>query len=80
MPAEVKRKIEEAFRRNAEVDAQHITVEASDGELGAEGIRPHLGRAPGGATGGLVCPGRDQGRQPDHDRDLGTGSDGNSVA
>ena len=33
MPAEVKRKIEEAFRRNAEVDAQHITVEASGGEL-----------------------------------------------
>ena len=33
MPAEVKRQIEEAFRRNAEVDAQHITVEASDGEL-----------------------------------------------
>ena len=32
-PAEVKRKIEEAFRRNAEVDAQHITAEASDGEL-----------------------------------------------
>jgi len=33
VPAEVKRKIEDAFRRNAEVDAQHITVEASDGEL-----------------------------------------------
>lgn len=33
LPAEVKRKIEDAFRRNAEVDAQHITVEASDGEL-----------------------------------------------
>jgi osmotically-inducible protein OsmY len=37
MPAEVKRKIEEAFRRNAEVDAQHITVEASGGELVLKG-------------------------------------------
>ena len=33
VPAAVKRQIEEAFRRNAEVDAQHITVEASGGEL-----------------------------------------------
>jgi osmotically-inducible protein OsmY len=37
VPAEVKRKIEEAFRRNAEVDAQHITVEASGGELVLKG-------------------------------------------
>jgi osmotically-inducible protein OsmY len=32
-PSEVKRKIEEAFRRNAEIDANHITVEASGGEV-----------------------------------------------
>src|SRR6267378_642103 len=32
-PAEIKRKIEEAFRRNAEIDANRITVEAPDGEV-----------------------------------------------
>ncbi|HUB43957.1 MAG TPA: BON domain-containing protein [Acetobacteraceae bacterium] len=32
-PSEIKRKIEEAFRRNAEVDAEHITVETNGGEV-----------------------------------------------
>ena len=32
-PTEIKRKIEEAFRRNAEIDANRITVEAHDGEV-----------------------------------------------
>src|SRR5882724_7051854 len=32
-PAEIKRKIQEAFRRNAEVDASRITVEANGGEV-----------------------------------------------
>jgi osmotically-inducible protein OsmY len=32
-PAEVKRKIEEAFKRSAEVDASRITVEATGGEV-----------------------------------------------
>jgi osmotically-inducible protein OsmY len=32
-PAEIKRKIEEAFRRSAEIDANRITVEAPDGEV-----------------------------------------------
>jgi osmotically-inducible protein OsmY len=32
-PSEIKHKIEEAFRRNAEIDAQHITVEAIGGEV-----------------------------------------------
>ena len=32
-PSEIKAKIEEAFRRNAEVDAKHVTVEANGGEL-----------------------------------------------
>lgn len=32
-PSEVKSKIEEAFRRNAEVDAQNITVEANGSEV-----------------------------------------------
>jgi osmotically-inducible protein OsmY len=32
-PSEIKRKIQEAFRRNAEVDANRITVEARGGEV-----------------------------------------------
>ena len=32
-PPEIKRKIEEAFRRSAEIDANRITVEAPDGEV-----------------------------------------------
>ena len=32
-PSEIKRKIEEAFRRSAEIDANRITVESPDGEV-----------------------------------------------
>jgi osmotically-inducible protein OsmY len=32
-PADVKRNIQEAFRRNAQVDADHVTVEANGGEV-----------------------------------------------
>jgi osmotically-inducible protein OsmY len=32
-PSEVKRKIQDAFRRSAEVDADHITVETNGGEV-----------------------------------------------
>jgi osmotically-inducible protein OsmY len=32
-PAEIKRKIEEAFRRHAEIDANRVQVEARDGEV-----------------------------------------------
>jgi osmotically-inducible protein OsmY len=32
-PVEIKAKIEEAFRRNAEIDAKHVTVEAHGGEV-----------------------------------------------
>ena len=36
-PSEIKRKIEEAFTRNAEVDAENITVEAHGGEVALRG-------------------------------------------
>jgi osmotically-inducible protein OsmY len=36
-PAEIKRKIEEAFRRSAEVDANRITVEANGSEVVLKG-------------------------------------------
>jgi osmotically-inducible protein OsmY len=32
-PSEIKAKIEDAFRRSAEIDAQRITVEANGGEV-----------------------------------------------
>ena len=32
-PSEVKRRIEEAFRRSAEIDASRITVDATGGEV-----------------------------------------------
>jgi osmotically-inducible protein OsmY len=32
-PSEIKRKIEEAFRRSAEIDASRVTVEAHGGEV-----------------------------------------------
>jgi osmotically-inducible protein OsmY len=37
MPAEIKQKIEEAFRRSAEIDANRITVETRDGEVVLKG-------------------------------------------
>jgi osmotically-inducible protein OsmY len=36
-PSEIKRKIEEAFRRSAEIDASRITVEAHGGEVTLRG-------------------------------------------
>jgi osmotically-inducible protein OsmY len=36
-PSEIKSKIEEAFRRNAEIDANRITVEANGGEVTLKG-------------------------------------------
>lgn len=36
-PSEIKRKIEEAFRRSAEIDAGHITVETNGGEVVLKG-------------------------------------------
>jgi osmotically-inducible protein OsmY len=36
-PAEIKRKIQEAFRRNAEVDADRVTVEANGSEVTLKG-------------------------------------------
>ncbi len=36
-PSEIKRKIEEAFKRNAEVDANNIQVETTDGQVTLKG-------------------------------------------
>ena len=45
-PADIKRKIQEAFRRSAEIDASHITVEAHGGEVVLKGkVRSWIERA-----------------------------------
>ena len=36
-PTEVKRKIEEAFRRNAEIDADRVVVESNNGTVVLKG-------------------------------------------
>jgi len=36
-PSEIKRKIQDAFKRSAEIDANHITVEANGGEVVLKG-------------------------------------------
>jgi osmotically-inducible protein OsmY len=36
-PIEIKKRIEEAFRRSAEIDANHITVEANGSEVVLKG-------------------------------------------
>jgi osmotically-inducible protein OsmY len=44
-PSEIKRKIQDAFKRSAEVDADHITVEATGGEVVLKGtVRSWIGR------------------------------------
>lgn len=45
-PSDIKRKIQEAFRRSAEIDASHITVEAHGGEVVLKGkVRSWIERA-----------------------------------
>lgn len=36
-PAEIRQRIEDAFRRSAQIDADHISIEASDGEVTLRG-------------------------------------------
>ncbi len=63
-PSEIKRKIEEAFRRSAEIDASRITVETNGGEVILKGtVRSSRTRRLGGA-------GSNQGGEPPHDQPL----------
>ena len=65
-PAEIKRKIQEAFKRNAEVDANRIMVETNGGEVDPEGHRALVDRTRRGRASGLVGTGRHQSRRPHH--------------
>jgi len=52
-PHEVRRKIEDALRRSAELDASRITVEANGDEVDFARHGEIVGRASGGRTRGL---------------------------
>ena len=65
-PDEIKRKIEEAFKRSAEVDANRIMVETNGGEVDPQRHRSFVGRARRGRASGLVCSRRHQSGGPDH--------------
>ena len=52
-PSEIKHKIEEAFRRSAEIDANHVTVDANGGDVICAELfdRGQNGRKPSGPPG-----------------------------
>ena len=65
-PADVKKQIEAALKRSAEIDAQkhHRRDERQRGDPARD--RALLGGAPGSRTCGMGRARRDQGREPDH--------------
>jgi osmotically-inducible protein OsmY len=56
-PAEIGRRIEEAIKRNAQLDANRISVKANGSEVILKGHRSVLARARRGGTGGVVGAG-----------------------
>ncbi len=78
-PTELKAKIEDAFRRSAELDARRISVEVDGGKVILRGTVRLVRREIGGHDGGLVGPGGLQRREPDHRRTVATHRDEDVV-
>jgi osmotically-inducible protein OsmY len=63
-PTEIKSKIEDAFKRSAELDARRISVEVKPGDPARQ--RTLVGRERRGRAGGLGCSGHLPCREPHH--------------
>ena len=61
-PSEIKAKIEEAFRRSAEIDANRINVEANGGEVILKGTVRSWAEKAGGRARRMARAGRHKGR------------------
>ena len=70
-PTEIKRKIQEAFRRNAEVDSAPDRRRGRRQRGDAKGHGALVDRARGGGTRSLGCARRDQRHRPDRRQPLG---------
>jgi osmotically-inducible protein OsmY len=67
-PSEIKRKIEEAFKRSAEVDASRITVDANGGEVISARHRAVMGRTARSRTCRMGCARCTTGRKSYYDQ------------
>ncbi len=56
-PLEIKRKIEDALKRNAEIEASHITVEANGGEVTLRGTVQTWGEREAAEQAAWLAPG-----------------------